>query len=164
MSVSSKYGHVTLPGPDWELVANLGDVNPIDFGGYFVYRDKNGIYAPEAELVIAPDDDGRKRWTVYRFILENLCVFGDVQHGPGTMVSNISTEWFWDKLPGIAQSTGMTLEDLIHGLLADDPIGRAWSWKAIGEHEGFDNLDSYPDKYSEAQIGDLLRKRGVIEK
>ena len=48
--------------PVWSCIANLGDVNPIDYGGYFVYIDTTGVYPPEAELLIAPsdndDDDG----------------------------------------------------------------------------------------------------------
>lgn len=42
--------------PRWKLVAQLGDVHPIDYGGYFVYRDTTGVYEEEAEvlMVIAP--------------------------------------------------------------------------------------------------------------
>ncbi len=42
--------------PKWKLLANLGDANPIDYGGYFVYRDETGVYRDEAEKLISPDE------------------------------------------------------------------------------------------------------------
>ena len=42
--------------PKWKLLANLGDANPIDYCGYFVYRDETGVYRDEAEKLISPDE------------------------------------------------------------------------------------------------------------
>jgi hypothetical protein len=65
--------------PEWKCVANLGDVNPIDHGGFFVFVDKTGHYAPEVEILEVPDEDSEKRrWTVYRFCLEDCTFASDI--------------------------------------------------------------------------------------
>jgi hypothetical protein len=57
--------------PRWKFVANLGDVNPLDYGGLFVYVDETGIYPPEMERV-EPDseDDENCTYTVHRVSLD----------------------------------------------------------------------------------------------
>lgn len=52
---------MSTPQPVWKFIANLGDANPIDHGGYFVYIDETGVYAPEAELLVEPSDDEVQR-------------------------------------------------------------------------------------------------------
>ena len=59
--------------PAWECIAQLGDKNPIDHGGYWILRDTTGVYAEEAELLLVPDDDDRE-YTIYRFTLDR-CTF-----------------------------------------------------------------------------------------
>lgn len=72
--------------PEWKFIANLGDVNPIDYGGFFVYVDQTGVYDPEVEvleLVEGDDDDefdeddelvteGNMVWETNRFSLEQF--------------------------------------------------------------------------------------------
>ena len=41
--------------PKWKLIAQLGDVNPIDYGGYFIYEDETGVYPPEGEKLLIID-------------------------------------------------------------------------------------------------------------
>ena len=38
-------------------IANLGDVNYVDFGGFFVFVDENGTYGAEAEYLEPPTTD-----------------------------------------------------------------------------------------------------------
>lgn len=63
--------------PDWKLVGAVGDVNPIDHGGGFIYEDTTGVYAAELEY-IEPDEQyedrygNATRWTVYRFEIPQL--------------------------------------------------------------------------------------------
>ena len=52
--------------PQWKLVAQLGDVHPIDYGGCFVYVDETGVYDPEMEILDSPDNDNGT-WTIHRF-------------------------------------------------------------------------------------------------
>lgn len=60
--------------PVWEFIYNLGDANPLDFDGYFIYRDKTGVYPEEAEVLIrsTADDAHKSLYTIYRFQLERL--------------------------------------------------------------------------------------------
>src|SRR4051812_44552948 len=55
--------------PTWKLLGNLGDVNFIDYGGLFVYRDTTGVYDDEIELLVSEDQHEveANKWTVYRF-------------------------------------------------------------------------------------------------
>jgi hypothetical protein len=67
---------MSTPQPKWKLVAQLGDVHPIDHGGYFVYVDEAGVYDPEVELLIPPEDwqveaDDRARDKAERQLVKN---------------------------------------------------------------------------------------------
>lgn len=85
--------------PQWKRIANLGDVNPIKYGGFFVYKDRTGVYAPEVELLESPDsDDAPEGWTIYRCIIER----------------NPEGEWWWEKLAEVATMIDWTLEDMQH--------------------------------------------------
>jgi hypothetical protein len=133
--------------PRWKMIANLGDVHPIDYGGFFVYVDQTGVYAPEAELLESPDtDDAPEGWTVYRFVLE-----------PCTYVNGILSDnpfhpdmpvWFADKLESIATTAGIIVEALILNFTSADPIARASAWRSVGDYFGFHELDHYPTQYS----------------
>lgn len=60
--------------PIWEFVANLGDVNVAQHGGFLVYRDTTGVYPPEVELYEADDDEtGGTRGKTYSFGRVNRC-------------------------------------------------------------------------------------------
>lgn len=143
--------------PKWELIANLGDANPIEYGGYFIYRDTTGVYPEEAELLDSPEDDSGT-WTVYRFILDRLeRIETDdrillVPSGFSQKWANgklphpiyVYDEWFSENLSRVADYIGQTLEEMRNDLCSEDARRRAFAYRAIGEYHGFDNLDSYP--------------------
>lgn len=140
--------------PNWKLIAQLGDVHPIDYGGYFVYEDTTGVYVPEAELLISPDDD-EGQWLVYRFRL-NRCtlmdgVLSDNKYHPDCAA------WFAKPdreratrpqdttyLSNVADYCGMTLEEMHRLFISESPVERAHGYRAVGDYHGFENLDSYP--------------------
>jgi len=144
--------------PNWKYIANLGDANPIDHGGFFVYIDETGVYDPEVELlgVIEENDCGEaSRWVVYRFSLER-CTFED-----GILSNNKfhkdHAAWFAEPeckraerpqdttyLSKVAECMGMDLETLQTLFCSDNPIERAEAYRCVGEYHGFGNLDSYP--------------------
>lgn len=138
--------------PTWKLIANLGDVNPVDYGGYFVYVDETGVYPPEAELLVSPDDDDSgEGWTVYRFTLDR-CTFVD-----GVLSDNLfhpeMSAWFAMPESNRASrpqdttylsNVDQDVESLIADFCSDDPLNRAQAYRAIGDYHGFENLDSYP--------------------
>jgi hypothetical protein len=68
--------------PVWKLLANLGDISPFDYGGYFVYLDETGMYPEEAELLELEneneEDEEKIRYTVRRFVLERCTLVDGV--------------------------------------------------------------------------------------
>ena len=147
--------------PRWRLVANLGDTTPLEYGGYFVYRDATGVYPPEAELLREPEDgnaldDPAARWTVYRFILEPCTfvdgVLSDNPFHPGHAV------WFADSLVGLASFTGQTELELITAFCSDDARVRADAWRTVGDYHGYENLDSYPIELTRAEVKRRYRR------
>ena len=140
--------------PKWRAVAQLGDVNPLDSGGYWVFVDETGEYAPEAELLEVPDsDDGE--YVAYRFILENCTyingILSDNQFHPekpawfaGTKRERKERPQDSTYLKNIADFIGMTVNELAKQFRSGDPIERAQAWRAVGEYHGFLNLDEYP--------------------
>lgn len=130
--------------PLWRMVANLGDVDPIEHDGFFVYTDRRGIYPPEAEVLVRLDTEPTS-WQTYRFALESCTyidgVLSDNALHPDTAV------WFADRLSDVARSVDMPLPDMLNGFTSEDPIARAWCWRAVGDYFGYENLDSYPVTY-----------------
>ncbi len=145
-----------MPQPKWTTIANLGDVNPIDHGGFFVLRDTTGVYPEEAEwLVVEGEDDENCTWMVYRFILDRCTlvngVLSDNKYHPEHPAWFAQPESQRSKRPqdttylsNVAGYVGITVEELQGELCSDDPIHRAVAYRSIGEYHGWENLDSYP--------------------
>jgi hypothetical protein len=139
--------------PVWKLVAQLGDRNPVDYGGHFVFVDETGVYNPEAEVWLEPEDDYGK-WEVRRYVLEDCTyingVLSDNKYHPN------SPAWFADSIKAIARSCDTTEAAFIDLLTSDDAQNRAIAWHEIGSYHGFDNLDPYPLHLSRAEITERL--------
>lgn len=132
--------------PNWKLIANLGDVNPIEYGGYFVYEDTTGVYAPEGELLQYNDD--RNEWTIYRFPLDKCTltnsVLSDNKFHPEYPA------WFARKLDNVGDYImSATGDQMRQWLCGDNLCERAMAYEAIGSYHGFENLDSYPLTFTE---------------
>ena len=162
-------------------MTNLGDASPLEHGGYFVYEDETGVYAPEAELLLEPSDDfdiddPKARWTVYRFSLDR-CTYENGVLSENKFHPDFAA-WFakleseraerpqdTTYLKNVADCNGMEVEEMIRLFISDSPVERAHGYRAVGEYHGFDNLDSYPNTYTKAEIearytdGELKRKR-----
>jgi len=133
--------------PVWKLTANLGDVHPLDYGGFFVFEDETGVYPPEAELLIGPVDD--EQYTVFRFILERCTlingILSDNKFHPELMA------WFGYRDKDRPQDSDLNdvaryadMPNIAELLCSESAIDRAHAYRAIGEYHGFGNLDSYP--------------------
>jgi hypothetical protein len=165
--------------PEWKLIAQLGDRNPIEHGGYFVYEDTTGVYAPEGELLIPPTEEQweadntaeiyetpdykpKSRWNVYRFSLERCTltdgILSDNKYHP------LEPAWFATPesekanrpqdttyLSNIATYHGMTVEQFQTLLISDSPVERAHAYRAIGEFHGFENF-GYPLTLTKTEV------------
>lgn len=140
--------------PDWECIGQLGDKNPIDHGGYWIFRDKTGVYPEEAELLITPDDEDGE-YQIYRFILDRCTyvngVLSDNKFHPD------HSAW-WATIPekmkerpqdgkgltDIADFIGMDEAELTELFCSEDALKRAMAYRSVGDYHGFENLDSDP--------------------
>jgi len=143
--------------PKWKLLANLGDADPIDYGGYFVYIDETGVYPPEGERLEVIDED-KPTWEILRFSLDQCKLVTDKDGHTWLVSFNYNEtwphpvaayhEWFAEDLARVASYTGQPVEELRAQFCSDGPLIRARAYEAIGDYHGFDNLDSYPLIYS----------------
>ena len=135
--------------PDWECIANIGDINPIDHGGKFVLVDKTGVYAPERE-VLEKEYNQRNSWMVWRFIMEPHTyidgVLSDNPHHPAMPV------WYADDIDSVAQACGITADALIANLCSADPRQRAEGYYCLFTCLSADNFDSYPLTLDRAEV------------
>lgn len=122
--------------PTWEPVANLGDANPIDNGGFFVLRDTTGVYPPEA---VSLEPSGRG-WIAYRITLDPVTltdgVLSDNRFHP------LHPVWWSDRLQSIASTVGRTPADLTADFLSSDPLQRAEAYRALLYSFGGGEFDS----------------------
>lgn len=154
---------------DWEQIGTFGDVNPIEYGGGFVFTPRAGV-EPEAEYIEPPTDPDAPgaRWRVYRFGLKR-CTFengilSDNQFHPG------HPAWFAEPETGrtlrpqdntylscIADWVGATCAELIQLLCSLDPLERCAAYVDIGNYHGWEELDHYPLELSKAEIEERYR-------
>lgn len=146
--------------PQWKMIANLGDEDPFNHGGYFIYKDETGVYPEEAvKLVIeneSEQDVDLLFYTEYRFILD-CCTYingilSDNKFHPEhpawfaqpekkkrrrpqdtTYLSNVAECVDWQPRDGMPAA-----------FCSADPCERARAYEAVGDYHGWENLDNYP--------------------
>jgi hypothetical protein len=141
--------------PVWKYVGNLGDCNPVDYGGALVLEDTTGVYAPECiDIEPVEGDDGELvKWIVRRWIVKP-CTVNDAGLVSDNPFHPDHAAWFDDKLAELAECYGMKREEFVAMLTGSDVMSRARAWADIGDYFGKDNLDGYPLEYT---------KRGEVE-
>ena len=127
--------------PEWELVMQIGDINPTKYGGAWIFRDKTGVYDPELEILDV-DDDGNG--TVSRLVMES-CTFqngilSDNKYHPN------EPAWFADKLDRIGQFAGLDINGpgMVEKLTSLDILDRADAWMLLADYFGRMEFDQYP--------------------
>jgi hypothetical protein len=132
--------------PSYHAIANLGDVNPLEYGGAFVMVDRRGIYTPQLWVWDVDSNPIEEKGRLYRFdipkchILADSFAVGDNKHHPN------HPAWYGDHdtLKSIASFGGMTVREFVGMLVHFNPIQRAQAFRLIAEHSGYENFDSYP--------------------
>jgi hypothetical protein len=143
--------------PVWKLVANIGDVNPLEHGGLFVYRDESGVYCEEAERLRPVSGEGRgyNRYRSWRFCLEKCTywngIVSDNKFHPETPAWFAQPEYERKNRPqdttylkNVSDHCGYTVDHLIEELRSSDPCRRANAYREIFDYHGWDNADSCP--------------------
>lgn len=153
----------TTNQPRFACVANLGDTDPINYGGKFVYIDTTGVYDPELEILEEPlfngsTDKPETEWVVYRICLESHTYTTENRKGeriacdpenPDGVLSDNSYHldypvWYADKIESIASTVGCDASDLITRFCSDNPVTRASAYVDVTLHYGPSEFDQYP--------------------
>jgi hypothetical protein len=145
--------------PRWKFVANLGDRNPLEEGGYFVYVDETGVYTAEAErLEISKCETAAgdlATYEVYRFSLERCTyvngILSDNKFHPNKPAWWAKPEseraeypYHTTYLENMLVYTDQPLEEVVKSFCSEDPVERARAYELVGFYHGWINLDSYP--------------------
>lgn len=143
--------------PQWRRIGSVGDVNPIDHGGGYVYSDLNGDYPPEIEWIqpSGEDESGDPiNWLVYRWVLDRCTwtngILSDNPYHPD------SPAWFAKSLWGICETIGQPKRQMITDLCSPDANVRALAYLEIAQYHGFGNFDEYPLTFTDR---DEIEKR-----
>lgn len=128
--------------PEWELVGTIGDRNPVEYGGGYVFRDKTGVYDPEVEYVEPIEtDDGSAGVFAYRVVLESHTyvngILSDNKFHPDKAV------WYADDLDRVCETCDCDRDELIGNLCGDDPVARAWAYETLASYFGWHEFDHY---------------------
>ena len=128
--------------PKWRAIAQLGDRNPVDYGGLWVLIDTTGQYPAELEKLDSPPDDDGGSWTVYRVQLEQCTltdgILSDNPYHPDSPV------WFADKLDSIGEAYELNTDDLVSLFCSPNPTDRARAYECVADHYGWHEFDHYP--------------------
>lgn len=130
----------------WHVAAMLGDVDAATYGGSAVLIDSAGVYSPE---VCHWCPESRE---LSRFSIDQCHPTPDGGVGCNPYHSK-AAEWFGspEDLASLARSIGEDTERLCRILCSHDVADRARAYVSIGEYWGMANLDSYPDRLTDAK-------------
>ncbi len=128
--------------PVWKCIGHIGDIDPITYGGGFIYIDETNVYGPELTYFEPATDEGRQETEtrentplkVYRIMLES---------GP--------REWFYSELDSIASFTGRELVDVQADANSNDPVRIALLYSDLIHYFGPSEFDSYPETMTERE-------------
>jgi hypothetical protein len=163
--------------PVWAYRFNLGDANPVDHGGFFVFEDTTGAYPPEAVYLTDTGEEDEygdpAGWIAYRLVLEPCTyvngILSDNRFHPDKPAWFAGTE---DERKARPQDTTYLANVASYADYPDDSLARAFcseelheranAWRAVGEYHGFDNLDSYPLTFTDREeLESWLKDRGI---
>lgn len=124
------------------VLGNLGDQNPFDYGGFIVYRvrdtDKTGPHSRwiEAEYWFEPETETSDyevyRWTIASDVFKDLNWVGA-----------------WDD---VADCAGIKYDEFMKLGRSPNPLDRAVVYEAVGRYHGFENLDSYTETFTREEL------------
>ena len=126
--------------PNWKAIGHVGDIDPIAYGGGFVYEDKTGVYCPEMIYFEPSDSDtwhkleGKSPVQVFRVLIER----------------DSPREWWYAKLGDVARSYGQSLEEM-QALANGTTMERAYVYETLIGYFGAEEFDSQPSETTEGK-------------
>ena len=156
--------------PQWQQIGSVGDVNPIDHGGGFIYSDLSGNYPPEIEWIQPAGEDEYGDpidWLVYRWILDRCTwineILSDNRYHPNLPAWYAKPESERETRPqdttylsNVCKCAGQPERQIIADLCSPNANVRALAYLEIAQYHGFDNFDQYPLTFTDQ---DELEKR-----
>jgi hypothetical protein len=130
--------------PKWKIVGHVGDVDPISYGGGFVFVDETGIYSPElAWFEPATDEewhekDGESKLEYSRILLEK----------------DSTIEWWYPRLNELTSFLGVSLVDLQIAAMSANPVTLAQLYSDLIAYFGVEEFDSYPVTLTEKEANE----------
>jgi hypothetical protein len=117
-------------------VGSVGDVNPVDYGGGFVYK-LPGDPEPYIEYVHGLDGgDTEGRMTLYR----------------DSIPADVFAHYNWAKVEEIARYIGADPDELRRLGASRKVMDRAYAVEAIASYHGWHELDQYPLELTEKEL------------
>jgi hypothetical protein len=154
--------------PSWKCIGHIGDVDPIAYGGGFVYIDETGVYPPELTYFEpAEDSDWKKngeqsKLQEYRIILDaprfktltdkgkRECI--GTEELPANQRGNTwcwYSEWYVEDLVSVADTCGTRAFSLLRNLMSRNPMRRAFAYEYLISYFGVHEFDSDPRTLTE---------------
>ena len=151
--------------PEFEYAGHVGDVDPIAYGGGFVYVDRRGIYPPEMTWFDPSDDDlwhkleEKTPVTVSRIVLERGCIwthagrvpFYEPTATPGQLRVRFTKQnwrqhpqWWFERLGDVARSCGVDEFEMWNVAMFGKPLELAWLYDSLIHYYGPYEFDQYP--------------------
>jgi hypothetical protein len=156
--------------PSWKCIGHIGDVDPIAYGGGFVYIDETGIYPPELTYFEPAEDSNwqengkQSKLQKYRVVLDaprfktltdkgkREC-FG-TKELPANQRGNTwywYSEWYVKDLVSVANACGTRAFSLLRDLMSRNPMRRAFAYESLIRYFGVHEFDSYPRTLTEGE-------------
>lgn len=148
--------------PSYWCIENLGDVDPVQYGGKFVCIDRRGIYAP-IMLILQEKERGKKVRLCHEIELERCFIVrdsGGEMKGVGANHYHAHmTEWFggYSDLEGVASFAGYNSEKALAELLASQNVlDRAQAYGSVVDYFGAHQFDQEPREYDKRGAEDFV--------
>ena len=139
------------------LIGTTGDVNALDYGGGFVYADRDAVYWEWWDGPIGPNGEEIEYSPRYTYTVYSVRVPTDV-----------FKEFDWADFGAVAASIGMEPDELREHGWSSFVMKRVFAIEAIVGYYGAHELDQYPTQIRGAALNRrwnrFWKKRGNPEK
>lgn len=146
----------------YEVKAVIGDVNPLQYGGWIIGARETHIDC----LVIEPIDweDKGKQGEGIDCLVYHIALDRDMEPDTEWYATSSNADGFKANLA----DKGITWDEFKAYVSSEDSVKRAWAWKEVADYYGMENLDDCPTRESESSLRKRFalpfwraRKRGV---